>query len=73
MTSSGIEPATFRLIVYCLYQLRYLVPSSTSGTCKLSLYNVESSAIDDIAVKGPDLTGYAAVDRSRTTSKEILI
>jgi hypothetical protein len=27
MTSSGTEPATFRLVTYCLNQLRYCVPS----------------------------------------------
>jgi hypothetical protein len=31
MTSSGIEPATVRLVTWCLNQLRYLMPPPSTG------------------------------------------
>jgi hypothetical protein len=34
MTPSGIEPATFRLVVQCLNQLRQRVPSANVKTWK---------------------------------------
>jgi len=56
MTPLGIEPATFRLVVQCLNQLRYCVPHQDIGG-QLNNKNI----IDRISGYGDEQCGY--VDR----------
>jgi hypothetical protein len=44
MTSSGLEPATFRLVTQCLNQLRYRVPLLLSGGTR-NIYHLHIAQI----------------------------
>jgi hypothetical protein len=52
MTSSGIQPMTFRLVAWCINQLRYRVPLKNVSLIGLSRCEMDSTVQGQVPVAG---------------------
>ena len=77
MTPSEIEPATSRLVVQCLNQLRYRVPQTAYYTCQIIMKRIFLTDFSKKKIQAPNRMKIRAVGaemfhaaRQRTERRE---